>query len=980
MKQSRRSFLRSTALAGGAFTARAVTGRGQASAASAAQASYPGAANLRNASIREQFHSPPAKYRPLVRWWWPGNDVDEAELRREIGALQKAGFGGAEIQPFVKGLPSQYVDAAQMLRVHDYATPSFFRHVAVAAEEAKQRGMFIDYTFGSGWPFGGSEITPELASIELRFSHVSVEGPAHLHQRLQAPSLEGADPSHNSDLLKGLPEGWAERMKQRTKVVAVLAARGTDAQWFFNQSGGRDLSLARSGELEASSSIDLTAHMQPDGTLDWDVPPGSWQIFVFCSLPTAQRVNAGAGAGPQLVMDHLSAQAFAAHAKHVGDDAIPFIGQYFGNGLRAIFCDSLEVQANLFWSDDFLSEFRRRRGYDLLLYLPVLKVRSSAEPFGRFVDLPVFDMPGVGDQVREDYRLTVSDLMIERFYERFDQWARDHKLLSRTQAHGAPAHVLRIYGEASIPETEDLYDNGGYDFLKMAASAANVYGRSIVGSESFVWSNALYQTTPEKVKLAADELLTAGVNAIVYHGFPYVVPGIPAPGWHPFSGINGSGAYSSQIDEANPFWPYFAQLNDYIARVQAISQAGTNVAAVALYFDDLTHGAVDVPPAPELNQAIMDAGYNYDHLDAASLLQSSPRGQSLVTAGGASYRALVLPSLDDIDAAVAEKIRELAAAGLPVLFAGRAPLRAEGLLRNSENTQRVAAAVAGMRSLSNVFFCADTAGTISKLKGAVHPQIRFHNSALPFIQKRLGNVNAFFLRNQSDVAQYLDAEFEAEGQPELWDPWTGKVVALAVVRRESGRASIAHDLDPFGSVLIVFDPDAAMPAAAAPPTRTLKRTVPIGGDGWKLSATGLVPSGEIATIERDLPTLIDWSLDGELRGFSGRGIYSTTFALSASDAAGPLILELGQVNDVAEVSVNGKHAGTLLLRPYRAEVTGLVNPGKNHVEITVTNSLFNSMVLREPRPFHAGPTGTASGLMPSGLIGPVQLAVMAEIG
>jgi hypothetical protein len=206
------------------------------------------------------------------------------------------------------------------------------------------------------------------------------------------------------------------------------------------------------------------------------------------------------------------------------------------------------------------------------------------------------------------------------------------------------------------------------------------------------------------------------------------------------------------------------------------------------------------------------------------------------------------------------------------------------------------------------------------------------------------------------------------------------VVALAVVRRESGRASIAHDLDPFGSVLIVFDPDAAPVASATPPTRTLKRTVPIGGDGWKLSATGLIPSGETATIERDLRTLIDWSLDSELRGFSGRGIYSTTFALSASDAAGPLILELGQVNDVAEVSVNGKHAGTLLLRPYRAEVTGLVNPGKNHVEITVTNSLFNSMVLREPRPFHAGPTGTASGLMPSGLIGPVQLAVMAEIG
>ena len=189
-------------------------------------------------------------------------------------------------------------------------------------------------------------------------------------------------------------------------------------------------------------------------------------------------------------MDHLSSEAFAAHAKHVGGDGIPYLGEFFGNGLRAIFCDSLEVGAQLFWSDDFLPEFRLRRGYDLVPYLPILKVQGHSEPFGEFVDLPVFDIAGIGDQVRHDYRQTVSDLMVERFYGQFNQWAHDHRLLSRTQAHGAPADVLRIYGEADIPETEDLFGNGGYDFLKMAASSAHVYGRSIVGSESFVWPNA----------------------------------------------------------------------------------------------------------------------------------------------------------------------------------------------------------------------------------------------------------------------------------------------------------------------------------------------------------------------------------------------------------------------------------------------------------------------------------------------------------
>jgi hypothetical protein len=303
------------------------------------------------------------------------------------------------------------------------------------------------------------------------------------------------------------------------------------------------------------------------------------------------------------------------------------------------------VSANLFWSDDFLAEFRGRRGYDLLPYLPILKLQIYAEPNSQFVDRPVYEMTEVGDAVRHDYRQTVSDLMTERFYGQFNKWAHDHNLLSRTQAHGAPADVLRIYGEADIPETEDLFAWGGYDFLKMAASAAHVEGHAIVGSESFVWSNAAYETTPEKVKIAADELLTAGINAIVYHGFPYIIPEVPAPGWHPFSGVSGrfgGGNFSSQFNELNPLWPYVAPLNDYLTRVQYVSQVSTDVAAVALYRNDLVHGANQFPPAPKLNQALLDAGYNYDHINVDSLLRCTIRnggrdaGRRAISGAGAA--------------------------------------------------------------------------------------------------------------------------------------------------------------------------------------------------------------------------------------------------------------------------------------------------------------------------------------------------------
>lgn len=973
MQQNRRTFLRNSALTGGAMTLRGLSNEGHALAVSL----HAGATGSDSASVRQQFQSPAKKYRPIVRWWWPGNAVTESELRREIGALDQAGFGGAEIQPFSKSLPLDF-SAAHQDQINSFATPSYFRHVAVAADEARRRGMFVDYTFGSGWPFGGGDaITPELASVELRSTRISVRGPAKLSERLQFPSVTDGDLLTGKDKLKGLPEGWTERIQKRSRVVGVVAVRGTEPQYVFYHSGPEQ-AVAWPGQLEKGSAVDLTARLSADGTLQWDMPEGTWQIFVYCSLPTCQRVYAGCGPGPQLVMDHLSAAAFAAHAKRVGGDSLAYLGEYLGNGLRAVFCDSLEVSASLFWSDDFLAEFRRRRGYELTPFLPLLEVQTYEEPFGKFVNMPVFAMDGQDERVREDYRRTVSDLITERCYEQFNQWAHAHNLLSRTQAHGAPADVLRIYGESDIPETEDLYDQGDYDFLKMAASAAHIYGRSMVGSESFVWRTAAYQTTPEKMKLAADELLTAGTNAIVYHGFAYQVPGAPAPGWHPFSGI-GDGNYSSQFNELNPLWPYFGKLNSYLTRLQYMSQVGTNVSAVALYWKDVADGAEEAPPTPRLNRALLDAGYNYDHINPDSLLHCTVGERRLVTAGGAEYRAVVLPRLEAMDAAVAEKLADFAKAGLPVVFAGEPPAHAEGLLANPENARRLQSAMHSLHDSASVHFVTNIGSALAMLRQATAPNIRFRGKPLAFIQKRIGRLNTYFLRNPSDAAQHLVAAFEAEGSPELWDPWTGQT-SIITSRRSGDWVEVELDIEPLASALIVFDPEHA---SAAPATTAAadtengapSRAIEIGANGWKLQATGMVPSGKAKEIDRELPRLIDWSLDSELRGFSGRGVYSTTFSAPRADPSHRLLLDLGRVKEVADVRINGKPVATLLLRPYQTDITEFIQPGANTLEVAVTNTLYNSMTLREPRTFRPGPAENSSGLMSGGLIGPVQLKV-----
>lgn len=249
-------------------------------------------------SLRREFADPPKAMRPMVRWWWPGGDVTAEELRREVRVLDEAGFAGAEIQAFRIGLKTD-VPADVATRVNDYPTPSFYSKVRVAAEEARLRGLFLDLTLGSGWPFGGGDvITPELASIELRFTHKTISGPSHFHDRIVLPPprpTAGMNLAHMSGLTsEALPSGWQERLQARTRIIAILAVSGTEPVVEMKEAEGLSPAtrpvVKASGRLDPGSLKVLTKRMKIDGTLDWEVPQGQWQLFVFFQQPVNTRV------------------------------------------------------------------------------------------------------------------------------------------------------------------------------------------------------------------------------------------------------------------------------------------------------------------------------------------------------------------------------------------------------------------------------------------------------------------------------------------------------------------------------------------------------------------------------------------------------------------------------------------------------------------------------------------------------------------
>jgi hypothetical protein len=990
-------------------------------------------ATMTYAELKNGFENPPLNTRPMVRWWWPGGDVTDEEISRELRLMKEAGIGGVEIQSFKIGLnPNPAPDVAA--RVDSFLSPQWFGHVKHAIEEGERLGMIVDLTFGSGWPFGGPHIPPALSAQGLSMLVTTVEGPSNFNGKIPWVAQE-ATPK----VPPGLENIFAAPLRdpKSFKLVAVMAVRGTQPEIRREPSSDPGMpplaTVTRAGQIDPGSVTVLTGKVKPDRTLDWTVPDGHWLLFSFIQGPTGQQVVGGAGKGTQFVLDHMRAAALERHIDAIGEAGKKYFGDEFGHGLRAIFCDSLEVTADgVYWNDDFLAEFQKRRGYDLTPYLPVVKRPGYGDPYVGYSSEPLYDAAEIADRVRHDYWQTVSELMIENFYQPLIDWARKNHLQARVQAHGSPTDNLLVYGHSDIPETEDLYAEGDYDFLKMAPSAGHLYGRKIVSSESFVWMNHDYETTPEKMKRYGDELLTAGINEIIYHGFPYEYMDRPDPGWHPFSSqYVPSMTFSSHLNFHNPFWRYLRPLNDYLSRIQYLSQTGHFAAPIALYthLDDFPNSTPTDADYP-LEYSLMANGYNFDFINQDILLNHARVIDHELQTPGGSFKALVFRNEQRLALPLAKKLHEFSQQGLPVVFAEAPPSEEIGFHNYVENGRTIRELVAGMlggapteilagsaeRKNGSAMFVKDATRVPSLLMQAlsVHPNLRFASPQpnIFFAQFDHGPVRFFFLRNPKPVSQDFRVALPGRGlTPEVWDAWAGKIAAAPQYVRTENEVQLDVHLDPYGSILLAvreapealhvqqldFDQvrslDGRLVAFAARPgqyraTLSNGKTVQasISGDelpatltlgpNWFMKAVGKDKDGKEYTREYHLADLKDWTLEPVLRTFSGQGHYTLDFDLKPEYLRPglELALDLGEVHDVAEVLINQQKVETLLLRPYRVDVTASLHAGTNRLEVIVQNTLRNRLV-------GDGLAGDPNFVVfknrmfyvPSGMMGPVRL-------
>jgi hypothetical protein len=904
-------------------------------------------------TLRERFATPPPAQRPMLRWWWPGGAVDLPELVQQLRSFHSAGFGGVEIQPLRIGLPHN-MPAETAARVHEVFTPAYFKLLNSVMTEAAELGLCVDLNFGSCWPFGGgTAITPELAALELTLAWTTVEG-GQLWQgrpnQPQRPLRAGtyAERHGMTDPAQALPAGWPERMAARERVVAVLALRGgvpstgPYAGFVPMTLPDRWGDVIASGYVDAQATIDLTDHLQPDGTLAWEAPAGQWQIVVLKQFVLDQTLMEAAGHGPQLVASHLDAAAFAAHAQRVGSAGLPFLQKHIGSTWRAVFVDSLEIPADLHWCDDFEAEFAQRRGYALRPFLPLLLQPGWRNCFQPRHGAPLFDDPAVGPRVREDYRQTVSELMLERCYRPFTAWAEAHGLQSRTQAHGAPADWLAVYGSASIPETEDLAGGGGAHFQRVARSAAHIYGRELVSGEAFTFLLEGLAVTPAQLRERAEVFYANGIQQLVGHGASAKLAGLNANGeanqaWYPFNAME----IGTQLDNANPLWGAMRPLADFMARCQVVMQHGRAVVPVAVLAPlDLfaLNGAGERLTAPPWHSALEAAGYDWDWINAEGLMNSRMEGGELVTPGGHHYSALLQPGMQSpLRADVAEHITALILAGLTVASLDRvAPSQMGRHLR-----------AAGVPT--SIDLPAD------------------HGLAFQVRDSR--DERWLFLRNPAAQAKTLHLPLPAGCAAELWHGWSGEQEALPLDAQNHAKVKLPAS----GSRIVRI-----APAAGSLPTQTPRALPPHAFERavtgpWSLQAQGLGLNGRPIAFEDAAFSLQDLSQRADVADFAGQLNYTFRIELDATELAqGPLWLDLGRVADTAQVSVNGSAAATAPEAPFVFDIHSALRVGTNTLRVTVFNRPENAR--RDPaRPGGLPIPGRRLSRLPTGLLGPVRL-------
>lgn len=859
--------------------------------------------------------------KPWARWWWQGSAVDSTNLEKNLKDYVAVGLGGLEITPIygVQGREQEFIP---------FLSPGWMNMLQYTLSTAKKLDLGIDMANGTGWPFGGPHIKDEHASKTLFHKTWLLRG----GQTLTEPVVyaqEGFVRTANNKKVS------ADTLLQNIALNKDLQALALD-QVQFNKTLRPVLLMAYP---EKGQRLDLTTMVDGQGKLSWTAPAGNWRLVALFEGLHGKMVERAAPGGEGYAIDHFSAAALDHYLQRF-DSA--FRGFDLGH-IRAFFNDSYEVddargQSN--WTSQLLATFQQRRGYNLAVHLPALLQLDEAEKNKR---------------VLYDYRATIDEMILENFTHRWKQWGSAKNKWIRNQSHGSPANLLDLYAAIDIPETE------GNDILraKFATSAAHVTGKKLASAEAATWLNEHFLSNWGDVKKALDLFMLAGVNHLFYHGVNYSPQDAPWPGWLFYAAVH--------FNQANPQWKDFATLNAYVARCQSFLQKGWAANDVLLYFPlpdrymeagntllqhfDGLEKNFEGTPFEHAAKWMQEEGYLFDFISDRQLAGTNFKG-GIRTGSNNTYKAILLPANKYISDTTFQHLVSLASNGATILLYKNAPQDVPGYHHWKERgatLQKMLAALkfgptenkdvtvarvgSGQFLLANDLDALLIAGGIKK-EGAIQKGVQLHRR-----KDEQGSI--YFLRNHSDQPfngwLALQVNGAATAAAAIFDPMSGQKGLARMRKIKATETEVFVQLAPY-QTSIVQTYNRRQQSNAFPYLFASGNPQEIKGT-WHIRFENGGPTLPQAVSKQTLSSWAHWG-DTAATHFSGTARYAISFT-KPNEVAKIWWLDLGHVDETAEVFLNGKKLATLVGSQFGVAIESAVLQQNNKLEVLVSNLMAN---------------------------------------
>lgn len=751
--------------------------------------------------------------------------------------------------------------------------------------------------------------------------------------------------------------------------------------------------LVEDSPVSKAKILDITRYCSTEGKISWDVPSGIWKIIRLGETNT--QVEAGGG----LLVDYMNSKSTNQHFDQFMKLLIQDAGPLAGKTLKYFHEDNNEIGGPYNWTQDFLNEFRVRRGYDPNPYLSCLT--------GQLID-----NLDITDRFLQDFRRTIADLVSEKHFQIIVDSSNKYGVGMEAEAGGQylpfmfPHDALMNLGKMDIPVGEfwessnwkenqyNLQGEMNREWIeeaqnvnaKEAATAGHIYGKKIIASEAFtsLGTTSHWYSTPADLLLHSNTAFCEGVNRLILHSSTTTKETDGKPGYEYDAGTH--------FNQNVTWWKDASPFFKFLSRCEYMLQKGLFVADVLYYNGD------DIPnivPAKHI-PADLGFGYDYDVCNTEVLLNRlSVKNGRLTLPDGMSYRLMILPDSKYFNLAALKKIKQLVNEGAIII--GNKPEIAQGLQGYPESDneiKKIAAELWNNSDLNNqtenkhgkgVIYCGKTAKEIL-IDNKIVPDFSFNtpdkHALIDFIHRRDGNMDIYYIANKRDSTVTVDCHFRISGkQPELWNPFIGNIEIAKAFSQKEGTISLPIQLSPYGSTFVVFQNIISKHKKGTkvynyPKFIAIKEIT--GPYNVSFDANWGGPKSII------FDKLEDWSLNPQdnIRYYSGTARYSKSFTCSdlLSDQSNKkIILDLGNVQNTAHIWLNGKDLGVLWAPPYSVDISKVVNNKNNILEIEVTNTWVNRLIGDAMLPKEKRKTATNirfspnRSLKPSGLLGPVKL-------